>query len=124
VPAPVAPSKPRPLPEPKPEPAGPSAEEIKQLSDEYKQGVKSAILSRKHYPEMAERLQHTGKVGLLIVLSSDGSLDSVSVSSSSGYDELDEAALSAVRDAAPFDSFPEGINKSTIKFSMSLRFSL
>jgi len=110
--------------EPKPLPAGPTEAEIKELSDEYKSGVKSAILANKSYPEMAQRLQHTGKVGLLIRISADGSLESVSVSSSSGYDELDEAALDAVRAAAPFDAFPEGIGKSVIKFGYSLRFSL
>jgi protein TonB len=119
-PAPLTP----PVKKAAPKPAGPTEAEIKELSDEYKSGVKSAILGNKSYPEMAQRLQHTGKVGLLIKIGADGSLESVSVSSSSGYDELDEAALDAVRAAAPFEAFPEGIGKSVIKFSMSLRYSL
>jgi protein TonB len=49
------------------------------------------------YPRLAERRGWTGTVVLLIDVAADGSVTEVRVESSSGYDILDEAAVSAVR---------------------------
>lgn len=49
------------------------------------------------YPRLAERRGWTGTVVLLIDVAADGSVSDVTIESSSGYEVLDEAAVSAVR---------------------------
>jgi protein TonB len=52
---------------------------------------------RPRYPELARRLGRQGTVVLELALSPDGAVAEVGVSSSSGVDELDQAAVDAVR---------------------------
>jgi protein TonB len=63
-------------------------------------------------------------VKVSFTVGADGGLKAVSVKASSGYDELDEAALSAVRDAAPFDPIPLEAGRQQLTLSITLRFSL
>lgn len=44
----------------------------------------------------------------------NGSLDSYGISASSGSQELDNAAIEALKKAAPFEPLPEGFNKESI----------
>lgn len=119
----TAPAKPQP-PKPKPPPPPAPAVDVKALLSDYAAGVKRAIVRQKTYPEIAERLGHEGSVKISFTLSADGSLESVSIRSSSGFDELDEAALAAVRDAAPFDALPEEAGRSELALSITLNFNL
>lgn len=121
--APVAaPALPKaaPPPAPKPQPAI----DTKALLASYAGRVKSAILRHKQYPALAERLGHEGAVKVSFVLDAAGGLSSATVSNSSGYDELDAAALDAVQAAAPFDEFPAGVDQHTLKLSVTLKFAL
>ena len=65
-----------------------------------------------NYPEAA-RGKLYGSLTLSVVIRSDGSLDSVDITRSSGYKELDEAAKQIVKLAAPYAAFPESIRKDT-----------
>ena len=47
-----------------------------------------------------------GDLRLLVIIRQDGSLEDISVLSSSGYAVLDEAAIKIVRMAAPYAPFP------------------
>jgi len=49
------------------------------------------------YPPQAIRQHHTGTVILLITVAPDGSVADVKVDKSSGFHELDTAALAAVK---------------------------
>ena len=49
------------------------------------------------YPRSARKLKHEGKVTVEAMLDGDGAVVSVRVASSSGFHDLDEAALEAVR---------------------------
>jgi protein TonB len=49
------------------------------------------------YPRHSLRLGETGKVLLLVFVSSSGQAEEVKIKASSGYERLDEAALNAVR---------------------------
>jgi periplasmic protein TonB len=49
------------------------------------------------YPPKAKRLEQSGAVVVAMTIQSDGSLHSVHVARSSGYDSLDDAAVAAVR---------------------------
>ena len=49
------------------------------------------------YPPQAMRQRHEGTVTLLVLVGVDGSVKDVKVEKSSGYRELDRAAMDAVR---------------------------
>jgi TonB family protein len=55
------------------------------------------LLSRQtpNYPENLRVRNIQGRVGISILVSADGSVESVSITSSSGYAEMDDAAISA-----------------------------
>ncbi len=60
------------------------------------------VEANKEYPYMAIKRGDSGVVSVTVTLSSDGSLQSVYVSSSAGINLLDNAALQAVRNSCPF----------------------
>lgn len=118
---PALPVKPAPAkPQPKPEPAI----DIRSLLASYAATVKAAILRHKTYPAVAERLAHEGAVKVSFTIDAGGSLISASVKSSSGFDELDQAALDAVSNAAPFAAIPVEAEKSQLNLSITLKFNL
>lgn len=59
-----------------------------------------------NYPEEARRQGLSGRLQLDVAIRADGSLKSVSIKHSSGFDVLDEAAMHIVELAAPFAPFP------------------
>jgi periplasmic protein TonB len=76
----------------------------------------------KRYPAEARLDRAEGKVVLKAVLRSNGSLEDVEVSLSSGHQSLDHAAVDLIMEAAPFQ-FPRPMEQSrmTIKIPMSYR---
>lgn len=62
----------------------------------------AAIQAEQHYPENAEQMHRQGSVRVEFTLFEDGHVSELGVVKSSGTSSLDEAALKAVRDAAPF----------------------
>jgi protein TonB len=98
--------------------------DVRALLLAYASGVKSAIVQHKAYPSVAERLGHEGSAKVGFTLSRDGSLDAVVVRESSGFDELDQAAVAAVRAAAPFDPLPGESGRDTLTLTITLKFSL
>lgn len=65
--------------------------------------------SRKGLPQMGK------KAVVRAVIARDGSLQSAELSHTSGAPAWDEAALRAVRDAAPFPPLPEGFAHPTVE---------
>jgi periplasmic protein TonB len=65
-----------------------------------------------NYPDNAKGRIY-GSLVLTVIIKSDGSLDKVEVSRSSGQKVLDNAARRIVEMAAPYASFPEAIRKDT-----------
>ena len=57
-------------------------------------------------PEEARRQGLSGRLELDVAIRADGSLKSVSIKHSSGFDVLDEAAVHIVELAAPYAPFP------------------
>jgi len=122
--------EPAPAPEPQhqaPPPPPPEPEsqlDVKALLLEYAAAVKAQVLQRKYYPAIAERLGHAGAVKVGFTIMADGQLADVHVKSGSGWDELDEAALDAVRSAAPFDAIPEETDRAELALSITLKYTL
>ncbi len=78
------------------------------------------VEANKRYPSMAIRMDQQGVVMVYATLSADGNLLDYGVSSSSGYDNLDKAALKAVASSCPFS---HGANGS-ITITVPIRFQL
>ena len=66
------------------------------------------VEANKKYPSMAIRMDQQGVVMVYATLSADGNLLDYGVSSSSGYDNLDKAALKAVASSCPFSHGANG----------------
>jgi len=79
--------------------------EFKQLGYMYK--LKSRIEQAWQYPVSAMRLGMTGDLYIQFVIQEDGSLKEVRLLRTSGNPILDEAALQAIKDAAPFLPLPK-----------------
>jgi protein TonB len=58
------------------------------------------------YPQAAAREKVYGDLYIIFVIRKDGTLGSVKLQRTSGYSMLDEAAMKALRDAAPFWPLP------------------
>ena len=66
------------------------------------------------YPDEAERRGIVGQLTLRFQISRDGNLMNVRLIRGSGYNILDEAALQAVKSAAPYYPFPVTIDRETL----------
>jgi TonB family protein len=64
-----------------------------------------------NYPEDARRRNLTGALMLSVGVNADGTIHGIQVRKSSGYEELDQAAIRIVRLAAPFSAFPAELTK-------------
>jgi protein TonB len=64
-----------------------------------------------NFPNEARRRRLSGNPVLEVAINADGSLANVTVRRTSGHRELDHAAVSIVRLAAPFDPFPTAMRE-------------
>ena len=78
------------------------------------------VEANKRYPSMAIRMEQQGVVVVYATLSADGDLVDYGISSSSGYDSMDKAALKAVASSCPFS---HGANRS-ITITVPIHFQL
>lgn len=67
-------------------------------------------VGNRNYPDEAKGKLY-GSVLLYVEIKSDGSLEHVKVERSSGYKVLDDAVQKIVRMAAPYDRFPEALER-------------
>lgn len=67
-----------------------------------------------NYPDEAQRKGITGELTLRFQISRDGNLMNVRLINGSGYNVLDEAALQAVKSAAPYYPFPVTIDREAL----------
>ncbi len=79
--------------------------------------IRKKIMNAKRYPRRAREDGVEGRCGLKFRISPDGSAEEVQLTTSSGYELLDEEAKATVKRAAPFPFYPGPIQ-------LSLRFSL
>lgn len=73
----------------------------------YFEGLKAKIYREWEYPDAAVREGLAGRLWVRFVIKKDGALEEVTLIRGSGYPMLDDAALSAIRLAAPFYPFPK-----------------
>lgn len=81
------------------------ASEVAVYLDAWRQRVEQ--LGTLHFPNEARRRDLSGNPVIEVVLASGGGLVRASVRRTSGFPELDQAAIEILKLAAPFDAFPE-----------------
>jgi len=79
--------------------------------DSWRSRLRQSAMQR--FVPTVEACRNSASLRLLIALKADGSVESVRILSSSGLREIDEAALEAVQQAAPFAPFPAGVSAET-----------
>jgi protein TonB len=87
--------------------------------------IRGLIDRRKEYPYQARRQNQEGSVQIRFILSRQGVLNGEPVmEKQSRYRHLNESALEAVKNAAPFPPFPEEIREEEMSFQVVVSFSL
>ncbi len=80
----------------------------------YFDSIKKRISSVWRYPEKAMSQGIKGSLVLRFSISKEGTLLDTRILSSTNYNILDDEAVRAVKTAAPFDKFPENIDKNQL----------
>ncbi len=122
--APTAPPSAAPQQEARVPPATlPPNPESRGVINAYAARLRALIEAKKSYPAQALRRQEEGSVTLHILVDHSGRLLQVTASSDAP-DILVNAALDAVRAAAPFPSFPSAIERDREAFELPIVFKL
>ncbi|MFH0727540.1 MAG: energy transducer TonB [Pseudomonadota bacterium] len=86
--------------------------------------VKLKIEKNKKYPEEAKKNHMEGTVSLKFIITPDGTIRNTEVAKSSRHPMLDDAAIKALKDAAPFPKPPERFFKGEVPLQISIIFEL
>jgi protein TonB len=90
----------------------------------YQDMVKQKIESCRRYPIWAKRQGLEGVCYLTFTLLSNGMIQDVKIIHSSGFDILDEEAVSTIKRASPFKPIPEKFNRSNLTMEVAIVFQL
>jgi protein TonB len=90
----------------------------------YNRWLKIKVESVLHYPELAAISGYQGTLYILFDIMKDGSLGRLEVLKSSGYKILDDEALRAIRNAAPFQPLPDEWNMKQYSIRAAVLFYL
>jgi len=101
-----------------------NASQADTLRDRYLQEIRARIEKNQRYPLAARKLGQEGRVLVRFVAATDGGLEELELGESSGVRSLDEAALAAVRGAAPFPAPPEEVFPDSAAMQIAIAFAL
>ena len=90
----------------------------------YQDMVKQRIEETRRYPSWAKRQGIEGVSYLIFTLLSNGAVQDIRIIRSSGFDILDEEAISTVKRASLFKPIPEKFNCSSLTMEVALAFQL
>jgi protein TonB len=93
-------------------------------ADSYLEMVRLRIERHKKYPHTARIRQIEGSVTVRFIIRPEGDIRSAEVVKTSGNRALDGAALTAVKDAAPFPKAPAHLFKDEIPLELNIVFEL
>lgn len=90
----------------------------------YHEIIKQKIEDMRIYPSNARHRRIEGAVHVNFSLTSSGELNSIAIKKSSGSPTLDNAALEAVKNAAPFPPYNDFCNKETLLMDVVIIYTL
>ena len=101
-----------------------SKNEVEAAKSQYIERIITRIERKKTYPSRARELMMEGVVVISMKISRNGVLSAVRVVKSSKIQMLDDAALNAVKNAAPFEKFPEIIDNDSLSIETPIEFEI
>lgn len=101
-----------------------SDDEYNLIWENFTSEVRTKIANAKTYPLIAREREHEGKTLLAFKLGKDGLVYDLSIVNSSGHKILDEAAIQAIRDAAPYPHIPDELNMNYALLKLPISFIL
>jgi TonB family protein len=101
-----------------------STTERRNLLQDFLNGIKKKIESKKKYPLSARNAGIEGRSGIQMTITKDGQLENVRIYESSGSEILDNAALESVKDSLPFPPIPEELEREKIELKFYLVFKI
>jgi len=99
-----------------------NSQELKYVS--YLSKIKKKIEPKWHYPESAQKMGLQGKLALYFSILRDGRMDRLKLLSSSGQPLLDEGALKAVREAAPYYPLPDRLKITRLNILATFEYKI
>jgi TonB family protein len=94
------------------------------LRGKFTDKVRQKIAKAKHYPRMARRRGMEGQPVITFTLDKQGRLAKADLEQTSGHQLLDQAALEAVHQAAPYPEIPDELKVETYQFKLPISFVL
>lgn len=101
-----------------------TGDDFKEIWGRYTNSIQLKIAQAKTYPSIARERKQQGKAFLSFKLDRDGKILELSVENSSGYKILDQAAIKAIKEAAPFPAIPASLNKNYASLKIPISFVL
>jgi TonB family protein len=86
--------------------------------------VRQQIANAKYYPRIARRRGMEGQPVIAFTLDRGGRIMKAALAKTSGYQLLDQAALEAVRQAAPYPEIPAPLKMDSFQFKLPISFIL
>jgi protein TonB len=86
--------------------------------------VRQQIANAKYYPRIARRRGMEGQPIIAFTLDKGGRIMKAALAKTSGYQLLDQAALEAVRQAAPYPEIPAPLKMDSFQFKLPISFIL
>ncbi|MDY6952377.1 MAG: energy transducer TonB, partial [Thermodesulfobacteriota bacterium] len=93
-------------------------------SHSYFDMVRFQVERHKQYPDTARLRQIEGQVVIRFVITPKGEVQALRLARASGCCDLDDAALRAVQDAAPFPKPPRRLFGSEVSLELTMVFEL
>ena len=84
--------------------------------------IKKQIEMAWNYPSEAQENSWGGRLNVVFVIEENGSVSSVKLLKSSGYEILDDAAIRAIKFASPFNPIPKSLDVERLKISASFEY--
>ena len=111
---------------PQSSPTGPDGDHanLNTLRGQFTGQVRQRIAEAKYYPRIARRRGMEGQPIIAFTLTRGGGLLRANLIQTSGFQLLDEAALEAVQQAAPYPEIPAELKTETYQFKLPISFIL
>ena len=92
--------------------------------DTYYKNILKKIEKNKYYPMKERKKKRAGSVSITFSINKIGQILAISINKASDWPKLNEAALNAVTNSAPFPRFPVGLNKNQLTITSKIVFDI
>ena len=86
--------------------------------------IRRSVLGAKRYPEASRRAGRQGVLKVQFTILKNGQLGKVRLVTKTDYQELNQAAMAAVKGAAPFTGIPDSIMAQSMSFIVPIKFKV